>query len=119
MVYSYGIAGRRRKGTFSATLNTQSHGSRKQIDTVKEFMTKQAYSIGNFVKQAGLMDELSEEITVASRDQNTAMEQNIVTISRLSEIAQEIAQSSMMISSITGSINSRIHELGELVKNIE
>ncbi len=88
------------------------------IDTVTKLMVTQARSIHDVTKQAELMDTLSEEITISTREQKTSMVDTLNTISRLSDIAQEVSQSTITISGITKSINDKVIQLDEIVKNI-
>jgi methyl-accepting chemotaxis protein len=89
-----------------------------RIEAVAELMTGQGQSIQDVTKQAEIMDKLSEEITISTREQNSAMEETLKTISRLSEIAQEVSQSTITISDISRSINGKVQQLDEIVKNI-
>jgi methyl-accepting chemotaxis protein len=91
----------------------------KRIEEVAALMSAQARSIQDVTKQAELMDSLSEEITHSTREQNTAMEDTLKTISRLSEFAQEVSQSTITISSVSHTINEKVKQLDEMVKNIE
>ncbi|OHD66630.1 MAG: hypothetical protein A2176_05025 [Spirochaetes bacterium RBG_13_51_14] len=90
-----------------------------RIDAVAKLMTSQAVSIQDVTKQAELMDNLSEEITISTREQNSAMEETLNTISRLSDIAQEVSQSTVTISDVSRSINEKVKQLDGIVKNIE
>jgi methyl-accepting chemotaxis protein len=90
-----------------------------RIDVVQKHMESQAQAIHDVSKQAELMDKLSEEITISSREQNSAMEETLKTISRLSDIAQEVSQSTITINNISRSINDKVKQLDEIVKNIE
>ena len=90
-----------------------------QIENVSGFLVEQAEVIESFTEQTNHMDVLSEEITTATREQNSSMNETINTISRLSEIAQEIAQSNVIINEVTETIESKIFQLDGLVKNIK
>jgi methyl-accepting chemotaxis protein len=90
-----------------------------RIDDVAKLMDQQARSIRDVATQAELMDTLSEEISLSTREQNSAMEETLKTISRLSDIAQEVSQSTVTISGISKSINDKVNQLEEIVKNIE
>ena len=90
-----------------------------RIDDVAKLMDRQAGSIRDVANQAELMDKLSEEITISTREQNSAMEETLKTISRLSDIAQEVSQSTVTISGISHSINEKVNQLDEIVKSIE
>ena len=90
-----------------------------RIDVVARLMADQAKAILDVTKQAEVMDGLAEEITISSREQNSAMEELLRTISRLSEIAQEVSQSTHTISEISKSINQKVNALDGIVKGIE
>lgn len=90
-----------------------------RIEDVARLMERQAGSIRDVAHQAGLMDTISGEITISTREQNAAMEETLKTISRLSEIAQEVSQSTITISGISKTINDKVKQLDEMVKNIE
>jgi methyl-accepting chemotaxis protein len=89
-----------------------------RIDAMSKLMTSQAASIQDVTKQVGIMDTLSEETTISTREQNSAMEETLKTISRLSDIAQEVSQSTITIGEISKSINEKVKQLDEIVKNI-
>ncbi|MBN1497237.1 MAG: hypothetical protein JXA07_10745 [Spirochaetes bacterium] len=90
-----------------------------RIDVVARHMDSQAQAIHDVSQQAELMDKLAEEITISSREQNAAMEETLKTISRLSDIAQEVSQSTITFNNVSRTINDRVKQLDEIVKNIE
>ncbi|MBN2158129.1 MAG: hypothetical protein JW807_01945 [Spirochaetes bacterium] len=89
------------------------------IDNVTNLMAVQGKSIQDVTNQAEVMDKLAEEITLSTREQNTAMDETLKTISRLSEIAQEVSQSTITISNVSKSITEKVKQLDEIVENIE
>jgi methyl-accepting chemotaxis protein len=89
-----------------------------RIDAMSKLMTSQAVAVQDVTRQVGIMDSLSEETSISTREQNSAMEETLKTISRLSDIAQEISQSTITISDISKSINEKVKQLDEIVKNI-
>lgn len=90
-----------------------------RISIVAKHMDSQAHAIQDVTRQAELMDSLSESISISSREQNAAMEETLKTISRLSDIAQEVSQSTVTINNISRTINDKVRQLDEIVKNIE
>ena len=75
-----------------------------RIDAMSKLMTSQAASIQDVTKQVGIMDTLSEETTISTREQNSAMEETLKTISRLSDIAQEVSESTITISDVNDAV---------------
>jgi len=90
-----------------------------RIDVTANLMADQAKAILDVTKQAEVMDGLADKITISSREQNSAMEELLRTISRLSEIAQEVSQSTHIISEISKSINRKVNAPDKIVKGIE
>ncbi len=90
-----------------------------RIDVTANLMADQAKAILDVTRQAEVMDGLADKITISSREQNSAMEELLRTISRLSEIAQEVSQSTHIISEISKSINRKVNAPDKIVKGIE
>ncbi len=78
-------------------------------------LTEQGNAISEVVGQANLMESMASDIADATREQNSSMEENIKTVSRLSEIAQEIASANQKILEFTGSIVEKSKQLQEIV----
>lgn len=85
------------------------------IDETKLVLTEQGNAISEVVGQANLMESMASDIADATREQNSSMEENIKTVSRLSEIAQEIASANQKILEFTGSIVEKSKQLQEIV----
>ena len=85
------------------------------IEVTKTVLTEQGNAINEVVRQAELMQTMSSDIADATREQNQSMEENIKTVSRLSEIAQEIASANQKIVEFTGSIAEKSNQLQEII----
>jgi methyl-accepting chemotaxis protein len=88
-----------------------------RINNTRDVMTKQTEAIQEVTSQAELMDGLSRGIATATKEQNISMEENIKTISRLSEIAQEIALANQKILEFTASIMDKSGKLREIISS--
>ncbi len=88
----------------------------EKIGNVSDLMTRQGNAIQEVVQQATLMDDLSREITIASKEQNTSMSQTMSTIERLSEMAQDITVSNQKIIDLTVQIREKAATLDAIVK---
>jgi methyl-accepting chemotaxis protein len=85
------------------------------IEETKTVLTGQGDAINEVVKQADVMETMSRDIADATQEQNTSMEENIKTVFRLSEIAQEIAQANQKILEFTGSIMEKSTSLKDII----
>ncbi|MBN1496391.1 MAG: hypothetical protein JXA07_06460 [Spirochaetes bacterium] len=89
----------------------------ERINNTRDVMSKQAEATREVTSQAELMDGLSRNIATATREQNTSMEENIKTVSRLSEIAQEVALANQKILEFTSSIMEKSGKLREIISS--
>jgi len=89
----------------------------ERINNTRDVMSKQAEATREVTSQAELMDGLSRNIATATREQNTSMEENIKTVSRLSEIAQEVALANQKILDFTSSIMEKSGKLREIISS--
>ena len=89
-----------------------------RIEDTRGVLSQQGNAIQEVMKQADLMENLSNDIATATREQNLSMEENIKTVNRLAEIAQEIAVSNQKVIEFTGSIAEKSKKLEEIISNI-
>ncbi len=87
-----------------------------QTGSVTELMRNQEQALNNVVKQAELIDRMSREIAVASREQSTSMEQMTETVTKLSEMSQDLAQQNEVVLSLTKTVGEKSTRLDEIVK---
>src|SRR5208337_1950210 len=87
-----------------------------QTGGVTELMRNQEQALLNVVTQADIIDRMSREIASASREQSTSMEQMTETITKLSEIAQELAQQNEIVLELTTTVGEKSTRLDEIVK---
>ena len=90
----------------------------KGIEETKAVLENQGIAIQEVRDQAGMMEKLSNDIAQATKEHTVSMEENIKTVSRLSEIAQEIAESSHKIIIFNQNIGEKSRYLEELIKEI-
>jgi len=90
----------------------------KSIEETKKVLTDQSTALDEVKNQADLMEGMAENISGATREHNLSMEENIKTVIRLSEIAEEIASSTKVILGFTRSISEKSGNLEGLIKNI-
>ena len=90
----------------------------KGIEETKAVLVNQGIAIQEVKDQAILMEKLSSDIARATREHTTSMEEDIKTVSRLSEIAQEIAESSQKIIRFNQAIGEKSGYLEALIEQI-
>ena len=88
-----------------------------RIENTREVMVKQTEAIQEVSSQAELMDGLSGSIATAIKEQNSSIDENIKTVSRLSDIAQEIALANEKILDFTASIMEKSGKLREMINS--
>ncbi len=86
------------------------------VDSVRDLMTKQSRALDLVIRQAEVIDRMSKEIVASTNEQNNSMEQTIRTISRLSEMAQEIAQGNTLIINFSNVIHEKAIELDGVIR---
>ena len=90
----------------------------KGIEETKAVLENQGIAIQEVRDQAGLMEKLSKDIAQATREHTVSMEEDIKTVSRLSQIAQEIAESSLKIIRYNQAIGEKSSYLEQLIEEI-
>jgi methyl-accepting chemotaxis protein len=90
----------------------------KGIEETKAVLENQGIAIQEVRDQAGLMEQLSKDIAQATREHTASMEEDIKTVSRLSQIAQEIAESSQKIIRFNQAIGEKSSYLEQLIEEI-
>jgi methyl-accepting chemotaxis protein len=90
----------------------------KGIEETKAVLVNQGIAIQEVKDQAGLMEKLAGDIALATREHTASMEEDIKTVSRLSQIAQEIAESSQKIIRFNRAIGEKSSYLEELIEKI-
>ena len=88
-----------------------------RIENTREVMIEQTDAIQEVTSQAELMDGLSSSIATSIKDQNTSIDENIKTVYRLSEIAQEIALANQKILDFTASSMEKSGKLREMISS--
>jgi len=89
-----------------------------KIEESRDVLQKQGNAIHEVADQVDLMDDLSKNIALSTSEQNSSMEENIKTVERLSEIAQEIALFSMKIIDSTELISDKSGKLDGILRNL-
>ncbi len=84
---------------------------RAGIESVGSLMARQAETLDGVVTQARSADSLSLEIVTATDEQNRSMERTMETVSRLSQMAQEIADTNHRVLQSTKILNDKSIEL--------
>ncbi len=85
------------------------------IDSVGSLMQKQVAALDRVMKQVDTADSLSHNIVTAYKEQNMSMGQTMKTVERLSQMAQEIAESNERIINSTKVLNEKSGELLKLI----
>jgi methyl-accepting chemotaxis protein len=85
------------------------------IDSVREMMTKQNQAMEMVIRQAGIVDTMSQDIVTSANEQKNSMAQTQKTIERLSEMAQEISESNSQIIEFSKIIHEKALELAGVI----
>jgi methyl-accepting chemotaxis protein len=87
-----------------------------QTEKVAGLMKNQAEALVNVIRQAEFIDQMSKEIASASREQTNSMEQMTETITKLSDMSQELAQHNEKVVDLTKTVGEKSASLDNIVK---
>ena len=85
------------------------------IGSVRDLMTAQNSALEVVVSQAEVTDSISRDIVTSTNEQKNSMEHSLDTVERLSEMAQEIAQSNQKIIEFAEQIAKRTIKLSSVI----
>jgi len=85
------------------------------IDSVRKMMGKQNQALEMVIRQAGIIDTMSQNIVTSTNEQKSSMEQTQKTIDRLSEMAQEISRENGQIIDFSRIIHEKARQLNNVI----
>ncbi|MFC1670209.1 7TM diverse intracellular signaling domain-containing protein [Spirochaetota bacterium] len=86
----------------------------KEINIVRMAMEKQEHAILQLVKQTDITKNLSKQVATSTNEQKTNMDESAKAIQNLSEMAQNIASTSISLQEFTKLLESSVQKLMDL-----
>ena len=85
------------------------------VDSVRELMEKQGKALQMVVNQSDVINTMSNEIVISTDKQKNSMEHSMETVMRMSDMAQEIADSNQKIVNIARQISEKTARLSSVI----
>jgi methyl-accepting chemotaxis protein len=85
------------------------------VDSVRELMVKQGKALQMVVNQSDVINTMSNEIVISTDKQKNSMEHSMETVTRMSDMAQEIADSNQKIVNIARQISEKTARLSSVI----
>ncbi len=86
-----------------------------KVDTVSDAMGDLGVTIIDIIEQARTLEKVSHTIQNSTTEQRKSMEENARTVLRLSEMAQDVAETSRRLQEFTHVIADKANGLKEIV----
>lgn len=86
---------------------------------VKDLVTGQDHGINRIVEQAGIMDNLSQEIESATGKQSRTISDGIATVAKLAEMAHDISSSNTRILELTSLVKEKSTQMSNAVRQVK